>query len=775
VRSSLYPRERLIDNYLPLVHHVADDVILLDDGGIFALFKLLGFPWQTKDLATVQNRQLALNTLYRNIAHPSVVIHEYRTRSAATFSVYPKGKFRSAFAADLDAAYQRKLFDDLLYDNSIFLGIEIRAPKPGGEFVSGQTRRWRKPAAEVPEERMERMANITRLLGFGLAGYRPVRLGIRDGRFSEIAETIAFAMTGQHRQIGLTTGRLGQAMFSEYIKVGAETIKYLGPGREWFAASFGMRHYPAKTWPPGTFDRLLAVLYYYTLYQSFRFVPTYDAQGIMRRKRMAMVVGKDSAKSQALALEDAADHLGSSEFVMGDHCLTMVAFADTLPALQEVATAAWSDLSSCGATIAREGLALEAALFSLCPGNAYLRPRPGYISSMNMTSFSPLHGFPTGEDQGYWGDPTAIFRTASGEPYRFHLHVNDVGNVLICGMVGSGKSVLLAYLLAQVERFGATIVAWDKDRGLKILIRALGGTYLELGNPTGLAPLKRLLATPEDIDFLVNLLRGCILADGGDQLTPDEDRRLDLGVRMVLALPPEQRWIEEVRGFLGVDADGAGARLEKWCHGKELGWIIDNEVDLISLDAPALGFDQTLILDNEQARGPVMATLYHYVDKLIDGRRLVFAIDEFWKSLLDESFSALVNDKLKTLRKQNAPMLLVTQSPRDALQSTIAHTLREQTPTKIFFNCGQSLWEDFGPQGMGLTETEFSIIRGLALGAGEFLIKQGDHSTKAQLPLQGLDDAMAVLSGRERTVRIFDQVDERIQAFHTARRLKETA
>ena len=80
-----------------------------------------------------------------------------------------------------------------------------------------------------------------------------------------------------------------------------------------------------------------------------------------------------------------------------------------------------------------------------------------------------------------------------------------------------------------------------------------------------------------------------------------------------------------------------------------------------------------------------------------------------------------------------------------------------------------------GPQGMGLTETEFNIIKGLAMGAGEFLIKQGDHATRVQLPLQGLDDQIAVLSGRERTIRLFDEVGNRLKEFHAARRQREVA
>ena len=65
----------------------------------------------------------------------------------------------------------------------------------------------------------------------------------------------------------------------------------------------------------------------------------------------------------------------------------------------------------------------------------------------------------------------------------------------------------------------------------------------------------------------------------------------------------------------------------------------------------------------------------------IDGRRLIIFMDEFWKLLEDEYFEDLVQNKLKTIRKQNGFLVMFTQSPRDALRSKISHSLVEQTAT----------------------------------------------------------------------------------------------
>jgi len=51
----------------------------------------------------------------------------------------------------------------------------------------------------------------------------------------------------------------------------------------------------------------------------------------------------------------------------------------------------------------------------------------------------------------------------------------DTGHTLICGPTGSGKTVFIGFLIAMLSRQGATQVVFDKDRGLEILFRALGG------------------------------------------------------------------------------------------------------------------------------------------------------------------------------------------------------------------------------------------------------------------------------------------------------------
>ncbi len=790
-------RPRLLADYVPWRYPISDHAMLLDGGHLLAVFALDGLACETLHDDQIAHAHVQRNDLIRNIAFDGLTLTAYECRATADPADYlHKGTgFRSGYAEALDLAYREQLYDGLLYSNPLFLAVQVGPARPFGDFVGSRVerRQAKADAEETPDERLRRLDTICDQIAASLAAYRPRRLGIRrrqspglqgerlGPRFNEMAEAIIFAATGVWRPCPISLGRTGGAMFGERLVFRHETLDIHGPGWTQFAAMLGMGGYPAEFWP-GMFSRLRAAPYRYTTVHSFRCLSLAAGHDVLTRKQNKMVYAGDKAFEQLAELAQAANDLSAGKFVMGDHAATMLVFGDTPRALHAAVSEASRDLANGGVRVARETLGNEAAWASVIPGNSHLRVRPGAISSRAYCAFAPFHGQPSGERQGFWGEPVALFRTVTGEPYRFHLHVAGLGNVFVSGMSRSGKTVWLNFLVSQLERSGAQVQFWDKDRGAELAIRAMGGTYLRLrnGEPT-VAPLKAFDGSDmADMVFLRRLLHGCASSGGGRPLTAEEDRRLDIGLRGVMELPPEDRWLSDVVAALPHQAepDSAAARLRRWEWGRELGWVLDGPRHLVSLSAPLMGFDQTAILDNSEASGPVMATIFHQSDKLLDGRRFVTVIDEGWRSLLVPAFADLINDSLKTRGKKNAPVIFGTQSPRDALASPIGHTIREQCPGTVAFANPRATLEDYGPAGMGYTEAEVDIIRRLPMGSGLFLYKRGAESVVLQLHLQGLDDDIAVLSGREETVRLLEQMGEAtladparlLTAFHAARK-----
>lgn len=757
-------RELEPETFIPYVRHIDERVIALDSRALMVVIALEGVSFETADPLDLNALHRDLNTLYRNIADERLALwtHVIRRRD----NEYPHGEFANAFSRTLNDKYRARMIDEDLFRNDLYLSLVWHPGRDTTERVVAflsKLRKARRRRIEMDEDALKHLddAIVDVTAGLKRFGPRVLSLQERDGLiFSEPSEVFHQLVGGRREAVPLTEGRVSSAIYSDRVIVGRETVEIRHEGSSRYAGMFGFKEYPART-RPGMFDGLLTVPYELILTQSFSFLSKSDAKTVMGRKQNQMVSAGDKAGSQLEELDDALDDLESNRFVLGDHHLTLTVFADSVKELTENLAKSRTHLTNGGAVVAREDLGLEAAWWAQLPGNFRYRVRSGAITSKNFAAFSPFHSYPTGQhDSNEWGPAVAMLKTASGSPFYFNLHYGDLGNTFIGGPSGSGKTVLLNFILSQGEKFDAHIVFFDKDRGADLFVRAAGGTYLPLknGRPTGCAPLKGMELTPENKVFLAQWVTK-LVGSKIRELSVGETRDIANAIDGLADLPVERRTIGALRTFLNnTDPEGIAARLRRWERGGPLGWVFDNDADEIGIGAKFLGYDMTDFLDNEEIRTPLMAYLFHRVEQLIDGRRIIIVIDEFWKALADEGFRDLAQNKLKTIRKQNGLMLFATQSPRDAINSPIAHTIIEQCPTQVFMPNSRGSRADY-VDGFKLTEREYELIaRELSNESRRFIVKQGHNSVVAELNLGGFDDELAVLSGRTANVELADMI-----------------
>jgi type IV secretion system protein VirB4 len=632
-------------------------------------------------------------------------------------------------------------------------------------------------------EALDACEKLSQTLSVSLARYEPAPLGsYRHGKtwYSSLLEYIGLLINGEWQRVPLRRMPLNQMLASTRLMFGTETIEYRSAAETRVGAMLGIKEYPTPT-TVGMYNRLLSAPISFVLTQSFTFLAKATGQSLLQRQYNRMANAGDFAISQAAELKDAMDALTSNEFVMGDHHFSLQVMAEVtapddpsdgsrLRALNDGVALARSLLADTGMLVAREDLALEAAFWAQLPGNFPVRPRKSPITSRNLAAMAPFHNFPMGRSKdNHWGDALALLITSARSPYYFSLHASDptdseggsrkdTGHTLICGPTGSGKTVFIGFLIAMLVRQGVTQVVFDKDHGLEILVRALGGEYFALksGVPTGFNPLQ-LPVTPSNVEFLKTWLRELCAAHAPAAASPNwvsEEADLDQALRGTLALDAPARRLSRLVEFLDpTDPEGLHARLSRWCEtcGGGYAWVFDNPTDDLATRLSGrsiVGFDVTEFLDHAPTRSPVTLYLFHLVRRLLDGRRFVCWMDEFWRLLSDPAFESFAKDGPKTWRKLNAVMCLATQSASDVLGSPISRTLVEQTPTKVFFPNADADFREY-TEGFGLTEQEFRLLKDLIEpGSRMFLVKQAHYSVVCQLDLKGFDAELAVISGR---------------------------
>ena len=786
-------RELLAGRHMPYTAHVAPGVVRTGQGDYVQVFRVAGIAFESADDDSVNAWHERLNALWRNLASPqlAVWVHVLRRREGA----YPPGEFPAGFARELNERYRARLAGETLMVNELYVSLVYR-PQPtvvGAAMLKLFRRADRETLKRECVEALEACGKLKQQLVAGLAAYEPEALGIeRDASGRPRSALLGFLgvlVNGERQVWTLPQAPIAEVLPTSRLLFGAEAMEYRTPSETRLGAFLGIKEYPTPT-SPGMVNRLLTAPFPLVLTQSFAFLPKSTAQGLLSRQYHRMTNSGDLAVSQAEALKVALDQLSGNEFVMGDHHFSLQVLTEPQPAeaesgdglrrLNESVALARAWLGETGMVVAREDLALEAAFWAQLPGNFGFRPRKSPVTSRNFAGLAPLHNVPTGRASGnHWGEALAMFRTSARSPYYFSLHASDpreadggsrrdTGHTFICGPTGSGKTVFLGFCVAMLAKAGATQVVFDKDRGLEILVRAMGGSYrpLRFGVPTGFNPLA-LPADAETREFLREWLK-TLASRPGRGLTVREEADLEQALAGTLALPVESRRLSRLVEFLDpTDAEGVHARLARWCaaEGGEYAWVFDGEAGDEQLiegtqggAAPIFGFDVTEFLEVAAIRTPVTQYLFHLVRRMLDGRRLVVWMDEFAKLLSSPAFEAFARDGLKTWRKLNAVAAFATQSPSDVLASPIARTLVEQTPTKVLFPNLEAQRAEY-VDGFGLTEREFELIaRELTPGSRRFLLKQGFQGVVCELDLKGFDHELAVISGRAENVALVERL-----------------
>jgi type IV secretion/conjugal transfer VirB4 family ATPase len=336
-----------------------------------------------------------------------------------------------------------------------------------------------------------------------------------------------------------------------------------------------------------------------------------------------------------------------------------------------------------------EGMnALEAWLGSL-PGHVYANVRQPPISTLNLAHLIPLSAVWAGaEREEHFGEPPLFYaRTEGSTPFRFSLHVGDVGHTLVVGPTGAGKSVLLALMALQFRRYeGAQIFAFDFGGSIRAATLGMGGDWQDLGssleNATDdgvqLQPLARI-DEPGERAWAAEWL-AAILAGEGVAIDPQAKEHLWSALTSLASAPREERTLTGLSVLL--QAYPLKQALAPWCMGGPWGQLLDGEDEYLG-NASVQAFEIEGLV-GAGAAAAVLSYLFHRIEGRLDGSPTLIIIDEGWLVLDSPAFAAQLREWLKTLRKKNASVVFATQSLADIESSAIAPAIVESCPTRIF-------------------------------------------------------------------------------------------
>ncbi|WFE89835.1 conjugal transfer protein TrbE [Roseibium porphyridii] len=329
--------------------------------------------------------------------------------------------------------------------------------------------------------------------------------------------------------------------------------------------------------------------------------------------------------------------------------------------------------------------AVDAWLGSL-PGHVYANVRQPPVSTLNLAHMIPSSAVCAGpeRDEHLSSPPLLYGKTEGSTPFRFSLHVGDVGHTLVVGPTGAGKSVLLALMALQFRRYrNSRVFAFDFGGSIRAACLAMDGDWHDLGggltedSSVSLQPFARIDAAAErswSADWIA-----AILMREGVTVNPDVKEHIWTALTSLVSAPAEERTLTGLSVLL--QSNDLKQALRPYCIGGAHGRLLDAESE--HLGSGRVQAFETEGLIGSGAAPAVLAYLFHRIDDRLDGSPTLIIIDEGWLALDDEGFKGQLREWLKTLRKKNASVVFATQSLSDIDGSAIAPAIIESCPTRL--------------------------------------------------------------------------------------------
>jgi len=783
-----------VGKYIPFGVHIAPDVVKLrENGDVCATWRLHGIPFETAspDQISSAKREL-VNFLHglrgSEISEPCALwVHRVRRR----FSDRLKGRFSSPFAQALNEKYYDSLAQQSMLKNELYFTLLLRP----SVNASGALKKMRVRNAETmnafDSEVLERFAGLCQQVESSMRKYGGERLGCKErtltnGETRTRSDQLSFykyLLTGVYEGVDLQPAGINNYLCDARIFAGDTNgiVQINHPERRSFIGYLDFLDYP-ETSEPGMNNCLFYGNYEFIETQSFSFKSKRDGLDAVQLQRNRLISGGEGSPQQIQDMESALEDVRNGRVYMGEYHYTLGVLGDSVDQVRKDMSYARSALQEdVGYKVAPVDLIPECAHFAQLPGNWTWRPRVATITTRNFACLAPMHNFDLGKrEDNPWGNAVSILQTPARQPFYLNLHQmvlgrnrvgeKDPGNTFICGQTGTGKSVLLGFLLSQLTKVpGLRVLFFDKDRGAELLIRGHGGKYRQLvrGQPTGFNPFQ-WEPTDSTVKFVEQLVMQCARQSPDEALSIEVENEIIKAVRRVFAQPNKAtRRISAILQHVGEDGP-LGERLAQWCRTSTRdgsnSWVLDNAQDTTNFqDNSIFGFDYTEFLEDQKVGPIILSYILEAANTLIDGQPFVYVMEEFAKmvSAKSQTLVEFARDKQTTIRKLNGLGIFVTQSPSQVNNYPIGSTLREQCVTQIFLPNPGADYDDY-VTGFKLTEAEFDAIKNLAPDSRTFLVKQGERSTVCNLNLYGFTDELEILTGTPESVDLCERIRKRL-------------
>lgn len=358
------------------------------------------------------------------------------------------------------------------------------------------------------------------------------------------------------------------------------------------------------------------------------------------------------------------------------------------------------------------------------------------------------------------------------DPWELYAQgIISAPNIIVAGIVGSGKSSLAKSLYTRLIAFGRRVyVPGDPKGEHSEVARLVGGRAIVLGhgerarlNPLDAGYRSGRLSESEwmgQVTARRRALLGALAETMLDRpLSPVEHTAIDVALQSAVAASPEPILPQVVERILRPDPnadkrlaeDGrlVGHGLQRLVHGDLAGLFDGPSTESFDPSLPMISLDLSRVSESAALMSVLMTCASAWMEAALldpDGGKRLIVYDEAWRLLSHPALLRRMDTHWRLARALGIANMLLFHKVSDlhtagdagSAMRALAESLLANAETRIVYRQEADQLETTGKM-LGLTGTERSLLPGLGVGQALWRIKERSFLVQAQLHPDELD------------------------------------
>lgn len=395
----------------------------------------------------------------------------------------------------------------------------------------------------------------------------------------------------------------------------------------------------------------------------------------------------------------------------GFYTCTLIVDGDSIDEVEERVDLISKTINNMGFITIEESINSVEAFLGSIPGNITNNIRMPILNTITLSHLLPVSSVWGGDSWNkHLNAPPLIYtKTKGSTPFRFNIHIEDIGHSAIVGPTGYGKSVLLGLIASSFMKYkDSRVYFFDKDASSRVLTYAIGGEFHDLGNDElSFQPLANIEIVEEKEWAYGWILE--ILEQENVKVSPTQKEKIWKALDNLAKTPIELRTISNF--YTSVNDREIKEALIPYKIGGALGKYFDSDKDTLNFSRWQV-FEMNQVINNKKGITPLLSYIFRRIENSLDGNPCIIILDECWMFFDNPIFAAKIREWLKVLRKKNCSVIFATQELGDILNSKLFTTVLDACQTKVFLPNPNAFADNYIPiyEKFGLNKTEIEII-----------------------------------------------------------------